>query len=190
MTDRRLWFAAALLIVLVASAALPLDAQRSGTPPPTATGGRTVAPSTPAGTAGTRGRSGRPPSSEKSPTGLALAAAGERIKRINKGVVALDQAVQKTMPRNLGETDKQQWTDVGTWIVSTKNRYAAHAQALTKATNTPGEEMDVLNAIGELDQAFLTLQTNVQEEAGKFTNLGKPAKGRYDAAMSALKGIK
>ena len=189
MAHRRSWFlAAALIIVFVAPAALPLGAdQRAGAPPPT--GGRTVAPTTRAGGSGTRGRSGRP-IDEKSPTGLALAAAGERIKRINKAVVAFDQAAQKTMPKNLGETDKQQWDDVGTWIVSTKSRYAAHAQALTKATQTPGEEMDVLNAIGELDQAFLTLQTTVQEEAGKFTNLGKPAKGRYEAAMGALKGIK
>ena len=199
MTNRRSFLIPCVLVAtLVVTALVPATATRAGSNQRVGgagtgtTGGRTGGPVVAPGSttaSGTRGRSGRPPS-ERSPVAASLAAANDRIKRINKAVAALDKAAMKTMPKNLSTGEQQQWTDLGSWIISTKSRYAAHAQALTKATQTTGDPMDLLGAISELDEPFMTLLVAVQDESAKFTNLGKSARSRYDAAMSAIKGIK
>jgi len=184
--QRSLFMVPALVAVLVMPAFVPVSATAEGQ----RGAGPIAAPATRgAGAGGTRGRSGAPPT-EKTPATAAVTAANERIKKINKAVAALDKAALRTAPKNLSEADHQQWSAVGSWIVSAKGRYAAHAQALTKATHTVGDDMDVLGAISALDDPFLTLQDTVQQEAAKFTDLAKAAKSRYDAAMSAISGIK
>lgn len=198
MTRNRSFSTRLTLIVLIGMVVMCIPAEAA------AQRGSGTGGGTGAGTGGGRGpiavpatapRSGGPGRAmmrpaDKSPAGIALAAATDRIKRINKAVSGLDKTAAKTAPKNLAATDQQQWSDVGTWILSAKTRYAAHAQLLTKATQTTGDEMDLLAAISALDEPFYALHSAVTEEGGKFADLGKAAKSRHDAAMSAIKGIK
>jgi hypothetical protein len=109
-----------------------------------------------------------------------VTAANERIKKINKAVAALDKAALRTAPKNLSEADHQQWSAVGSWIVSAKGRYG-RARAGADQGDAHGSAMTwtLLGAISALDDPFLTLQDTVQQEAAKFADLAKAAKSRY-----------